>query len=531
MMITGMVTGIEGRLVEVMVTSKAAERFQIQFKGIENQTTERALRQSIDHIIGNMIIFADYPPSSYEVSFSKDIAKQECVVSFTLAIVLAILQEIGEIELDRFDYTKALFVGDLRANGFTLQIQGTVSLTEQAIKEGLQYIFVPSANVAEALLVGGGIKVVGVKSISSLVDMLRTGEIVESQAQEVHVEQSENCDYSDIRGQDLAIWGMEVAAAGGHNVLMIGDALSSKSMIAQRLPTILPDMTQEQKFDVARIYSSVGLLTADSFFLSKKPYRPIRTPHHTISLRGMTGGESNQKKFSFGEMTLAHHGVLFLDEVIEFDNSILCNVAEAKKQGYISPTIVVSEKRPADFQIVAAMQSCPCGKLSMGNCRCEVRNVVLFQHRLPKVLFDMFDIFIHPYQNFDMPLQNFPRGESSVSIKARVEAARLLQTRRYEKYSDKYGLRLNADLTLVELREVCYNLLTKEAKDFLEKVLVKRITASEFDRLLRVARTVADLDPIESNMINLVHLAQAYMLIDNSIRLSEKKTTLTTSKM
>jgi magnesium chelatase family protein len=309
-----------------------------------------------------------------------------------------------------------------------------------------------------------------------------------------------DCDLSEIKGQEQAKRALEVAAAGGHNILLIGPPGSGKSMLAKRLPTILPPLTFEEALEVTKIYSILGLLPADRPLITA---RPFRAPHHTVSYAGMVGGGHGLPRP--GEISLAHHGVLFLDELPEFERDVL----ETLRQPLEERTITLSRAAaaltfPANFMLVAAMNPCPCGHRGDPKkpCRCSPLEVKRYRRRISGPFLDRIDIFVEVPRLTKEELMGKPAGESSAVVRARVERARRIQSERFR--GEK--IFANAQMGVREVRLYCQ--LEQNAQRLLEQAIDHlNLSARAYHRVLKVARTIADLE--QSEMIKAAHVAEA----------------------
>lgn len=423
-----------------------------------------------------------FPGGRITVNLAPADRKKEGSV-YDLSILIAILLATGQLKSDLSD---SIFLGELALDGSVRPIKGVIAMALTAKGNGTKRLFVPEENAAEGA-VAEGLEVYGIKDVSQLIKHL-TGEEKIKPAIKATLEPSSNnnmLDFSDVRGHIAAKKALEIAAAGGHNILMIGPPGSGKSMLATRLPSILPEMTYDEAIETTKIHSIAGLLDSSHPFAVN---RPFRAPHHTISTPGLTGGGTVPHP---GEISLAHNGVLFLDELPEFTR----NAMEALRQPLESGCVTVSRAAgtvtfPSDFMLVAAMNPCPCGFYGhpTRKCTCASGSVTKYLGRISGPMLDRLDLQIEvPPVDYNSLNDSRPT-ESSAKIKERVCKARLLQQERYK----GSGITCNARLTPAMLREFC--VMTDSAAEYLRTCFDKLgLSARAYDRILKVARTAADL--------------------------------------
>ena len=415
---------------------------------------------------------------------------------YDLPILLSILAAAGSVRRPK---STSAFLGELGLDGQVRPITGVLPMALAAKREGIKALFVPAENAAEATLAHGP-AIYPIHSVQELAAGLN-GEIT-LQEEPIWVPtpgKSVELDFKDVLGQENVKRALEVAAAGSHNVLLIGPPGSGKSMLSKRLPSILPDMTREEALEVSQIYSVLGMLTPQEPLIRR---RPFRSPHHTISNAGLAGGGVNPKP---GEISMAHRGVLFLDELPEFHKDTLDLMRQPLEDGKVTISRVSgTETYPAEFMLVCAMNPCKCGWYGdpSGRCTCSPRAVESYRSRISGPLLDRIDIVVEvPAVHFE-DLRSRAEAEPSSAVKARVDAAR---KRQLERFGEGRGM-CNARMGPDEMRRYC-DLDDTGAALMKQAFETMGLTARSYDRILKVARTVADLDGSEEILPQ--HLAEA----------------------
>lgn len=415
---------------------------------------------------------------------------------YDLPILLSIMCACGAVKRPR---SSCSFIGELSLDGKIRPVNGVLPMAIAAKRAGVQTLYVPAENAAEATL-SRGAAIIPVRTVSELVAALN-GEI-EIEEEPIWVPDRSEVnflDFKDVLGQENVKRAMEIAAAGSHNILLIGPPGSGKSMLSKRLPSILPDMTWSESLEVTQIYSVLGMVSAKAPLVIQ---RPFRSPHHTISNMGLTGGGTNPKP---GEISMAHKGVLFLDELPEFKKDTLDLMRQPLEDGCVTIARVSGTVTyPSEFMLVCAMNPCKCGWYGdpSGKCTCSEQSVNNYRSRISGPLLDRIDIIIEvPAVHFE-DLHRREEAEPSASIRERVNAARLFQHRRY----GEGGVMCNARMGPEELRRYCK--LDEESAFMMKQAFdVFGLTARSYDRILKVARTIADLDG--SMQITSDHIAEA----------------------
>ncbi len=491
------VIGLDGELVEVEVDiSSGLPAFTIV--GLPDTAVQEA-KERVRSAIRNCGL--TFPQKRITVNLAPaDIRKEG--PAYDLPIAIGILMASEQVTADA---SSSLFLGELSLDGQVRHTHGILPMAALARARGIGSIFVPEVDGCEAALIDG-VEITPVASLGQLAAHLQGLVLIAAFDRETAAAPTaealwEGVDFCHIKGQEHVKRALEVAAAGGHNVLMSGPPGAGKTLLARALPSILPSMASEESLEVTKVYSVSGLLPSDRPLITQ---RPFRAPHHTISHAGLVGGGRQPRP---GEISLGHRGVLFLDELPEFGHSVL----EAIRQPLEDRVVTISRAQgnvtfPANFMLVGAMNPCPCGFWGdpTKECTCSPSAIIRYQKRMSGPLLDRIDIFA------DVPRVEYEKladeavGEASEQVRQRVEKARARQQERFA------GTRLvcNAEMTPVEVREYCQVALEDGAKSLLRLAMNQlALSARSFHRVLKLARTVADLAGSEA--ITTPHVAEA----------------------
>ena len=481
--------GLESYLVEVEVDiSRGLPMFSIVGMGdtaiLESKFRVKAALKNSNYEISPQKIVVNLSPAGIK----KEGAQFDLAIAMGIILEMKLLKDTREIVKDY------LFIGELSLDGEVKGVTGTINTVILAKEKAFKGVILPYENRNEASLIDG-IDIVVVKNIADVVNFIENGVKLDFEKIKIEKDEDNILDFSDVKGQYFAKRAMEISAAGGHNILLIGSPGSGKSMLAKRMIGILPGMSENEIIESTKIYSVAGELSEKNPIISK---RPVRMPHHSTTLPAMVGGG---KKAIPGEISLASNGILILDEMSEFKHSVLEALRQPLEDGFVSITRAMYRVEfKTNFLLVGTSNPCPCGMLYEGNCKCSNIEIERYAKKLSGPILDRIDLIIQIKRLNEEELVNNKKAESSTEIRKRVIKAREIQYKRFKE------TRTNSTMTQEELKKYCA--IKDEDKRFLISALENlKISARVYDKILKIARTIADLEGKED--LERKHLLEA----------------------